>query len=395
MDVVAGNIEAKKTDRFFALDGLRGIAAFIVVIGHLFLMYPEAERLAMPLWIRISPLRILINGHASVILFFVLSGYVLSIPFLRGMDQPYRKYVIRRICRIYMPFAISILLAAVLYNYSTPVALGIGSDWFHKEWGESALTLSTVANHLMMTGIADEMWLNGVMWSLVVELRISIIFPILMYLSGFKRLSLVSAILIYVVTTLVIAINGWQLQTADNLAGTFLVTLRFIPFFMAGIFLAKNHEVIQKFLVKWTRLHIIIATIMVLFVFYMPTEIYNHKNISFISSIIAPENLNISMKFFVDILLGMASCALIVLVRNFGEQSALFNSMIIKWLGKISYSLYLVHLPLIFVIFRLLLGHLPFFAICLISIAASLVAASIFFIAVEKPSMRLGKRLTA
>ena len=103
------NTDNKKPDRLLALDVLRGIAAFIVVLGHLFLMYPEALRMEIPTWLRISVLRVLVNGHASVILFFVLSGYVLSIPFLRGNAPPYFSYVAKRICRIYIPFAISIL----------------------------------------------------------------------------------------------------------------------------------------------------------------------------------------------------------------------------------------------------------------------------------------------
>lgn len=378
----------QKSPRLETLDSLRGIAALIVVFFHCSLITQ------IPLWLSISPLRIIINGHASVILFFVLSGYVLSMPFLRGDSQPYFSYVIKRICRIYIPFAFSIFFALFLYNYSTPAPVGLGSNWFHNGWEETPLTIKNIINHLSMTGVDNEIWLNRVMWSLVVELRISIIFPILMYLSRFPRLFVSTAVLIYLITTSIIALHGWRLETADNLAGTFLVTIRFIPLFMAGIFCAKYHENIQKYLTKWTSLQVTMATIFVLAVFYMPTKINNPQNISSITTMITPETVDIIMKFIVDFLLGIASCAVIVLVRNFGETSALFNFRAIKWLGKISYSLYLIHLPLIFVIFRLFLGKMSFFWIFLIAVISSLVVASIFFILIEKQSIKVGKYLS-
>lgn len=391
MDIENRTIESGKSGRLPALDVVRGVAAFIVVTGHLFLMYPEAQRFEIPTWLRISVLRILVNGHASVILFFVLSGYVLSLPYLNGKAPPYFAYLTKRLFRIYIPFAISILIAALLYNLSTPVAAGIGSDWFHREWGSTPLTSESIIDHLVMTGISDQMWLNGVMWSLVVELRISIIFPILIYLCNFKRSAIVTGALIYLITAAIIVINDMPIQTADSLTGTFIITLRFIPFFMAGIFLVKYHEKIKARLSQLTKLQIFLLIIFILSIFCMPTEIYNHKNISYLSAVISPETLNNMLKFSADFLIGLASCLLIIMVRNYGENMRFFTCAAMTWLGRVSYSLYLIHLPLIFVTFRLLLGHLPFFWICLIAVAASLIVAAIFYALVEKPAMQTGR----
>ncbi|MEQ1705527.1 MAG: acyltransferase [Rickettsiales bacterium] len=393
MDVATNNNESGKSERLHSLDVLRGIAAFIVVFGHLFLMYPEALRMEIPTWIRISILRVLVNGHASVILFFVLSGYVLSIPFLRGDSQPYFAYVAKRICRIYIPFAISILLAIALYSLSTSPEPGLVSKWFYQEWSGTALTIENITKHLIMTGVADEMWLNGVMWSLVVELRISIIFPILIYLCNFHRLSIFMATLIYLVTATIIILYDMPMKTADSLAGTFIITLRFVPFFMAGIFLVKYHEKIKLRLSQLTKLQISLLIMFILSIYCMPTAIYNNKNVAFLSAIISPEMLNNILKFGADILIGLASCVLIALVRNYGEKIAFFNYAAMRWLGTISYSLYLIHFPLTFFLFSLLIGHLSFLWVCLIVIVASIIIASIFYLAVEKPAMRLGKYL--
>ncbi|MEQ1790457.1 MAG: acyltransferase family protein, partial [Rickettsiales bacterium] len=216
----------------------------------------------------------------------------------------------------------------------------------------------------------------------------------LIFLYKFPRLFVLSASFIYLLTTSIIVFYGWQTQTADNLAGTFLVTLRFVPFFMAGIFLAKNHDVIRNYIIGWTKWQISMVIIMALFVFYMPTKIYNFDNMSALFSIITPDELNALMIFGVDFFLGVASCALIVLARNFGQNSKMLNSMIIGWLGKISYSLYLVHLPMTFLIFRLLLGKVEFVWICIITVIASVAAASLFFVIFEKQSVKVGKYLS-
>ena len=42
-------------------------------------------------------------GHEAVIFFFVLSGFVLSIPFYRRF-VPYTPWIIKRCCRIYLPY---------------------------------------------------------------------------------------------------------------------------------------------------------------------------------------------------------------------------------------------------------------------------------------------------
>jgi peptidoglycan/LPS O-acetylase OafA/YrhL len=59
-----------------SLDGLRGLAATIVLIGH------TNVALAKPIevldTIRQSPLAILINAYGAVHLFFILSGFVLA-----------------------------------------------------------------------------------------------------------------------------------------------------------------------------------------------------------------------------------------------------------------------------------------------------------------------------
>ena len=63
--------------RFRSLDAFRGLAALIVVVHHVMLSVPEGLR--GPLGFMESPLGM--GGRFAVMLFFVLSGFVLSLPY--------------------------------------------------------------------------------------------------------------------------------------------------------------------------------------------------------------------------------------------------------------------------------------------------------------------------
>jgi peptidoglycan/LPS O-acetylase OafA/YrhL len=80
--------------RLRSLDGLRGVAAIVVVAYHSLLISPSLAEIVVnnqpaepgSFWDLLlhSPLRILIAGNEAVIVFFVLSGLVLTLQVRRG-----------------------------------------------------------------------------------------------------------------------------------------------------------------------------------------------------------------------------------------------------------------------------------------------------------------------
>ncbi|MGH9597467.1 MAG: acyltransferase family protein, partial [Edaphobacter sp.] len=97
---------------FGELDSLRGIAAVAVMFFHFHLLWEESPHHEWSEWLfMFPPLKFLIAGHAAVILFFLLSGFVLALPQIRGKKQRYAEYISKRVCRIYMPYLVALFLA--------------------------------------------------------------------------------------------------------------------------------------------------------------------------------------------------------------------------------------------------------------------------------------------
>lgn len=64
--------------RFDQIDSIRGLAALSVVISHLSLVIPNVYIVQK---LKNTPLHIFWAGHEAVILFFILSGFVLALPY--------------------------------------------------------------------------------------------------------------------------------------------------------------------------------------------------------------------------------------------------------------------------------------------------------------------------
>ena len=83
--------------RLHALDGLRGLAALAVVVLHVW-MYTDAN------WPRPGRTDLLDRAigelRIAVVLFFVLSGFLLAQPWINGRQPALGRYAVRRFARI-------------------------------------------------------------------------------------------------------------------------------------------------------------------------------------------------------------------------------------------------------------------------------------------------------
>jgi len=179
-----------------------------------------------------SPLHAIFAAQPAVIVFFVLSALVLALPYVEGRGDRYRVFAIKRICRLWFPYAAAVggamLLATVVGSGDIP---GL-SRWFNEKWHDP-VTATAVAAHASLIASFDNRAFDGAIWTLVIEMRISLVFPVLVIaavLLGWKRALGVALLLAFVGVVARNKVGG----------GDYFVTLKYLPCFVAGILLARH-----------------------------------------------------------------------------------------------------------------------------------------------------------
>jgi peptidoglycan/LPS O-acetylase OafA/YrhL len=342
--------------RYVELDALRGIAACTVVLHHIYFAYSEKfPGIVKPL----------ILGHQAVMLFFVLSGFVLSLPFWStGSTGPYGSYILRRFFRIYVPFVIALLIAASGEYFFPHSQLNLNA-YFNKTW-QTDLSSSLLVSQLLMYPSPE---LNTAFWSLRYEMQMSIVFPLL--LLCLRRIgtcwSLTLAVVIYLFGAY--APPYWNVDFI-------LDTARYSALFVLGAVLASKREALHKLwsLCSPSLSFLIVAASVVA---YMGGQKFTKA---------------IHLEPMSDLLLGVASCGLILSAISARPLRQVLQHRVPQFLGRISYSVYLLHGTILFAMLNLWYARIGKYELSVLVITGSLLASYVFCIAVEEPASRLGKR---
>ena len=346
--------------RVTQLDAIRGIAAVTVVCHH----WWAISQFHPPPWI----FRPLILGREAVILFFVLSGYVLSLPIWNNRQLPYPEYLIRRVFRIYMPFVFALALSAlgckIFYGTHLPL-----TSFYETTW-QTPLTASLFARELLMP---PNSVLNGAIWSLRYEMEVSILFPFLcaLLLRTGRYGWLILCILLRIADwSLVHGYLGGPNLAATNLARFFYFSI----FFIIGATLARERSTLATVISRIPR-----PTLWAFFL--VALALYCNTMFAYTS---VPTS---------DFLTMLGSAAVIVLVQDRRLKLGL-NSAIPQYLGRISYSMYLVHYTILFAVFDLAYPKIPIISLAVLSAIATLIVSHLFCIFLEEPAHTAGKRLS-
>lgn len=347
--------------RYFQLDALRGIAALCVVFYHCNRAFQSG-----PVHFWAIPF---LSGTQAVDLFFVLSGFVLSLPYLEGKRRPYPPYLVRRFWRIYVPFAAAVFFSAagamVFRGYHLPL-----TQWYYVTW-QTPVTVSLVAQQLLMVPLSS---LNTAFWSLSVEVQLSILMPFIAIAVRRLPAALSLAVLALWVISWMPAQSAWR---------TLLPTLPFIqfgPLFLLGSILAKY----QSALTTATRSRRGLAWL----VLFVSVLLYcNFKRSDW------------RMYSFLDqnqaIITGLGGAGLILSALGIPGLARLLEHRVPEYLGRVSYSLYLTHSVVLFAMLDLFYGRIPMPWLIGAIFVVALAVAHVFCIAIEEPSNRLGKRLSS
>jgi len=176
-----GGRVVRSVERLAALEGLRGLAAFYVVLSHIVTMVEGVHgRRNLPDYLQIlfEPFR---YGHLAVAAFIVLSGFCLQFAMFEHSDGLLKKvgwFYKRRARRILPPYYACLALSLVVALYITPQE----GEPFNQYL---PVTLENVLAHIFLVHNAQVEWMykiNGVLWSIAIEFQLYIVFPVLLSL---------------------------------------------------------------------------------------------------------------------------------------------------------------------------------------------------------------------
>ena len=368
-------------NRLVALDALRGVAAVIVLVHHISMTSPAvsaaySSSIDVPIfstgwWATLSPLKIFFAGPEFVLVFFVLSGFVLVLSPLQQSVRGYNwlAYYPRRIVRLAIPVVVSVVLAA-MWIALVP-RTGVGGAWMAKQ-GSPDLGLGNLLREASIVGYTGRPDVNPPLWSLAWEMWFSLLLPIGVILAvATRRWTLAWAAALLVASTV-----GYLLAVEP---------LMYLPAFALGALLAANHASLRAISTRlavrpggvllWTLVAVLGPLLLTAHWLLRPV-------------LTAPwSELTLALRV-------PGAVLVVATVALWPAAQQLLSGRLLGWLGRISFSLYLVHFPVV-VTFGQVFGPEHWWWGAMVSVTVSLVLAQLMYRWVELPAQALAARVGA
>jgi peptidoglycan/LPS O-acetylase OafA/YrhL len=310
----------------------------------------------------------LFSGHQSVDLFFVLSGFVLSLPYLRGTPTSYLVYCFRRILRVYLPFAVAATFSVIgfrIFLNRSPML----SDWFQNTW-HGPFSWGLVVKQFLMRPIET---FNTALWSLGFEMNLSLAMPFIAF--ALRR----SNALFVLLVSLAVAFGPSERVFASiPFAGTIHVAGLFVLGGAMAFFESDLRALLRK-----SRTAALIVLGVSLFV-YFDYPLYLLPRHSSAAQFLAPRMMLLS---------GLGGAGIILCALEISAFAAVLRHGLFEYLGRISFSLYLVHSVVLFAMVDLLNGKMPYPILYALIALGCMLSAHLFCVFVEEPSLQLSRRL--
>lgn len=200
-----------------SLEGIRGVAAFGVLLAHLLLsLFPylainQHPTIQIPQFyafesvLILPPIMAIINGSFGVSVFFVLSGYVLTNKFFRTGDVSILQAgAVKRYPRLIIPAAISVMFAWVilslgLMNVDKIPVLG-GAGWPYGQYSTPVTFLRALYDAILGAPLLGSVGLNNPLWTIQVELLGSMFLFAVYALFGTRHLIATTLAFVFLLT---------------------------------------------------------------------------------------------------------------------------------------------------------------------------------------------------
>ncbi|MFG2072149.1 acyltransferase family protein [Nonomuraea maritima] len=344
--------------RLGGLDGLRGVAALFVVLHHCWLLaFPGFPADTGPWWAGW-----LLYGHFAVVLFITLSGFSLALAPARAgwrLDG-LRRYARRRAWRILPP-------------YWAALAFSLAVAWLLvPQPGQPVPTGKTVVVYgLLLQDVFGSPSPNGALWSIAVEAQLYVVLPLMLLI--IRRLGLTA---MAASVTAVIVVVGVLAYHVPLVAMLMRLTPQFAVLFAVGVLAAAVVRAPVAAPLHWAAA---LAVAPVLVVIAVQGSTWTVANFFWIDIALAPA---------AGLLLASTVCG------RPRPLLRLLETRPVRSLGSFSYSLYLVHAPIVVVVNHFLLGPwlgqgvARFLLLLAVAVPVSLLFARAFAALFELPFQR-------
>jgi len=333
------------------LESLRGLAALIVCVHHGMSVFADNARLAV-----MDALLFAFNSAAAVIFFFVLSGYVLG----RALERngAFAPYLVRRLFRLLPPFVVVVLFTFAcerLFRID-PIPSGLMPGFQRMFWPQP--TWDALWDNLLLSSFR----VNGPTWTLLAELLGALMLPLVV--AAHVRIGPRWRWALFVAIATLLAISPYYT----------------LLWFYFGCFLANETAA----LLAGRR---------------------GLAAITFVAGLIGLEMAGTNSEFYaVGIVIPSAIAAALMIGAVAASRELLQWTTVapLRFLGRISYSLYLVHWPTFYVCALLAVICRPIvptdiwgnLVVTVTSVIVAVGLAALSYRFVEAPSIRAGKSIT-
>lgn len=378
--------------RINLLEGVRGFLASWVMMGH-FAYYLAISAIlpnTAPHWLH-SLVNYAKDGVTPVALFMIISGFVIS-HLIHSRREHYRLYITRRFVRLFPAFLCCLILGIFISPWQHDVLASI--PWSREPWikHQSDLALmhqnfliQNIITHLtLLHGLVPRDWwpdstgaFLGVGWSISTEWQFYLIAPLFISLS--KKLSGLTFLCI-----LLILLS--PLFPAEQFFGAFQNDSRSLIFFHAQFFFLGG---VSYSAWKLLREHLAITTSL------RPPP----QGIALCGLALACFIPNLTLAIWTLLF----ACLCQIASQPKGIESRIIEAIgcnrFTLFIGKISYSIYLVHWPMGIIVLRFWKSfpsmNWPAFVASyfIVTTLATIASATLLYYLVEAPAIRWGKKI--
>ena len=356
----------KRQERIPMIDVLRGLSCLGILLYHVRVdlwigwwrirSYPDeySAFAKATAWLSI-PTPFL--GYA-ILLFFIISGFCIHYPQATGSIPDWKNYFIRRFFRIYPPYLVALGFSAIIAYIA------------HIQWSDNTWVTERIWRVLTLTQNyppePGQLLSNPSLWTIPLEMEFYLLYPI-----AFICFSTVRSPILWFIS---LAFCGWSIWLSrKGVSWSSFTALFFWPVWLLGAWLAQTY---QRGSLKKIPVSLILAGLAISMAFALASKMLEWQA---------------WLQYF--LWTGFYLCLFSFTLRqnSFLEDTKCLRLPLgfLSWLGKISFSVYLIHFPL----FKLLgYLHRSFFdekpANFLIPLAYILVACGlgwIFYRIIERP----------